>query len=335
MSKKLCLAVVIGRFQPLHDGHVELIRAALERAGRALVLVASAHRPRCPRHPFTAEERGDLIRATFANAASELVIEPLPDRAYNDRAWAAAVQQRVERLAGRADFDDGAVAFLSGPGAAPIDYPRWFPGWSWVRIPARRDIRSAVLRRRFLMSGDTDLPVPAAVREFLAGFAAGAAFRELHDEQAFLEQYRAAWSVSPYPPVFLTADAVVTQAAQVLLVKRGGRPGKGLWALPGGFVDAHETLLEAVLRELCEETGLDLEAVPPSARHAFDAPHRSARGRTVSHGFFFELPPAPVLPDVRGGDDAERAIWLPLARLDAEQPHLFEDHYSIIRYFVG
>jgi bifunctional NMN adenylyltransferase/nudix hydrolase len=65
----------------------------------------------------------------------------------------------------------------------------------------------------------------------------------------------------------------------------------------------------------------------------FDAPHRSQRGRTITHAFYFELEPNTQLPKARGGDDARHAFWLPLAELDPEM--LFEDHYFIIRALIG
>jgi bifunctional NMN adenylyltransferase/nudix hydrolase len=64
-------------------------------------------------------------------------------------------------------------------------------------------------------------------------------------------------------------------------------------------------------------------------RRVFDAPYRSQRGRTITHAFLIELPPAAALPGVKGGDDARHAFWLPLGHVESER--LFEDHYSIIQ----
>ncbi len=142
-----------------------------------------------------------------------------------------------------------------------------------------------------------------------------------------------AWSNAPYPPIFVTVDAIVIQSGHVLLVERKAYPGKGLQALPGGFIRGDESLPAACIRELREETQLKVPGPVLKgsirARRVFDAPFRSQRGRTITHGFLIELAPAPQLPKVKGGDDARHAFWLPLAELAPEM--LFEDHYHIIQ----
>jgi ADP-ribose pyrophosphatase YjhB (NUDIX family) len=57
-------------------------------------------------------------------------------------------------------------------------------------------------------------------------------------------------------PVIFAASAAVWHEGKVLLVKRGRSPGKDFWSLPGGKVEQGETLQEAALREVLEETGL-------------------------------------------------------------------------------
>jgi bifunctional NMN adenylyltransferase/nudix hydrolase len=66
----------------------------------------------------------------------------------------------------------------------------------------------------------------------------------------------------------------------------------------------------------------------------FDAPERSVRGRTITHAFHFALPPG-AQPAVAGGDDADRAQWVPLPRLREMEEQVFEDHYHIVRRFAG
>ena len=72
--------VLIGQFAPLHNGHIALLRRALERADRVIVLIGSAGRARNSRHPWTAAEREQMIREALpAEAASTWLSRSLKD----------------------------------------------------------------------------------------------------------------------------------------------------------------------------------------------------------------------------------------------------------------
>jgi bifunctional NMN adenylyltransferase/nudix hydrolase len=138
--------------------------------------------------------------------------------------------------------------------------------------------------------------------------------------------------------VYLTADAVVTAKGHVLLVRRGGTIGRGLWAAPGGFLEPREQFYAAAVRELAEETGLALPARllrrALCADAVFDHPDRSPRGRIVTRAFHFDLGDA-RLPEVRGQDDAQEAHWVKIAELPGMEEQLFEDHALILDRFLG
>jgi 8-oxo-dGTP diphosphatase len=131
-----------------------------------------------------------------------------------------------------------------------------------------------------------------------------------------------------YPRPALTADTAVFRgpwdARELLLIRRGAEPFAGMWALPGGFVEADEPLERCARRELAEETGLS----PAGAfLHvgAYGDPGRDPRGWTVT--VLFAVPLYPGEPDaVAGGDDAAEAAWHPLADL----PPLAFDHDRLV-----
>ena len=133
-----------------------------------------------------------------------------------------------------------------------------------------------------------------------------------------------------YPRTALTVDALVIalqgKERSILLVKRGNEPYKNQWALPGGFMNMDETLLQACLRELQEETGLQLNDMEQF--RVFDALDRDPRHRTISVVFYAYL--SEILP-VSGGDDAAKASWFPLPQL----PPLAFDHAAIVTEFLS
>ena len=138
--------------------------------------------------------------------------------------------------------------------------------------------------------------------------------------------------MSKYPKPALTVDAVVLsgsgEAIEILVIRRGRAPFRDWLAFPGGFVDAFELPFSAALRELKEETRLDLpptRAIPLSLRAKKD---RDPRGWTISQPFLFWLPESRY---VRGCDDAREAQWVPLREL----PRLAFDHGAILCEALG
>jgi bifunctional NMN adenylyltransferase/nudix hydrolase len=347
-------AVFIGRFEPFHNAHRRVIDKALSIASKVIVLVGSSNKPRSTKDPFFFDERKVMIRSAFdASAASRLLLAPLRDFPYSDDRWMREVQAQVSALI----VADNAV--MNAPRAVALvghfkdhstGYLRMFPQWELVEAPNHEQRNATELRT--LMYDAAQEPdaakgkwmlvqsaVPEGVHAFLAEFARSQPFKQLVREHQFLRDYKVQFAALPYAPTFVTVDAVVVHSGHVLLIQRRAEPGKGLWALPGGFVDTAEHLVDACIRELREETRVKLpEPVlrgSIKATRVFDKPDRSARGRTITHGYFFEFPSG-ELPPVKGGDDAAKARWVPLAEFfDQYEPQMFEDHYGIVCAFLG
>ena len=127
-----------------------------------------------------------------------------------------------------------------------------------------------------------------------------------------------------YPRPAVTADCIViTREAEpkVLLIQRGTQPFNGCWAFPGGFMNMDETTEQCAVRELEEETGLQLSKIQQIG--AYSKVDRDPRGRTVTVAYLAVID-APVA--VTGQDDAAKAEWWPLSSL----PILAFDHDEII-----
>ncbi len=337
--------VCIGTFEPFHNGHQVLIDRALSMARKVIVLVGSADTPRTTRHPWSAVERAAMIHAAFGQADSRLLIRPLRDYLYNEARWAAHVQRIVSETI-QCDGGGRHVGAIGHAQDTASGYLRMFPQWECVPSPSVEGISAADLREHLFSGamGDAgkdsllEAAVPEAVVPLLRSFRNGPHFSELLREYHFFKDYREAWARAPFPPTFVTADAVVIHSGHVLLVRRKHEPGKGLWAFPGGFVDVAETIDEAVIRELREETGIPLptDALRLATRHkqVFDHPERSLRGRTITHAYHFDFPRGD-LPPVKGADDAEQARWVPLGEALQMQAQFFDDHFHILELFVG
>ncbi len=117
---------------------------------------------------------------------------------------------------------------------------------------------------------------------------------------------------------------------RILLVRRGREPFRDHWALPGGFIEEGERLVDAARRELAEETGIAFTG-PLDQAGTWGDPGRDPRGWTVSVVFRGDVGEA--LPAVCGGDDAAEAAW---HRIDGGLPEeLAFDHGEIVASVVG
>lgn len=129
-----------------------------------------------------------------------------------------------------------------------------------------------------------------------------------------------------YPHPAMTADCAVFgfdgKQLHILLIERGIDPYKGMWALPGGFMNIEETIEQCALRELKEETGV--ESIYLEQFHVFSSVKRDPRERVVTVAFLALVRKS----DFRliAGDDAARASWFELDEL----PPLAFDHHDII-----
>jgi len=119
----------------------------------------------------------------------------------------------------------------------------------------------------------------------------------------------------------LTVDGIIFDSGSFLAVKRKNEPFRGMYALPGGFVEYGETVEEAVLREVFEETSLKTKVYLPVG--VYSRPDRDPRGHTVSCVFILSR----VSGKAKAGDDAAAVKWLS----SKEPGELAFDHAEILK----
>ena len=121
-------------------------------------------------------------------------------------------------------------------------------------------------------------------------------------------EYLARYDASMFPHPSVTADFALICGGALLLVKRGGHPCLGMWALPGGFSEPGEDLRQTAIRELSEETGA--AGAEPCLIGIYSRPGRDPRGWTMSGLFAAVLDEEPA---VEAADDARDARWFRMA----------------------
>jgi mutator protein MutT len=136
----------------------------------------------------------------------------------------------------------------------------------------------------------------------------------------------------PSRPIAATI-AVVVRDQQVLLVRRANPPDQGMWGYPGGKIDAGETLAQAALRELHEETGISAEAI--GVLTALDAFDRDADGQVKRHFILIAMLCRWNGGEPVAGDDALEAGWFPVAGLEESGVELSQDVAWVARKAAG
>lgn len=344
--KKYDLIVFIGRFQPFHNAHLEIVKRAFELSRELLFVIGSGNQPstyknpisnHSNRTPFTVQE---LI--TDSIAESKLSVNhhgfKFVNDTYDDVEWCLNVQKEVNSYT---EYLNPRIGLIGCNKDESSYYLKMFPQWDLIEIEKNQNLSATHIRELyFVEEPNMDFirgVVPFEVFKYLDQHKNSEWHNHIVNERRFIERYKSQYASLPYPPVFVTVDSVVFQSGHVLLVRRNAYPGKGLMALPGGFLDANtdRSLEDAMIRELREETGLKVPS--PVLRGSikdfkvFDAIERSSRGRTITHAFNIVLPDG-ELPRVKGGSDADKAFWMPLSKLKSHE--FFEDHYQIINYFI-
>jgi bifunctional NMN adenylyltransferase/nudix hydrolase len=366
------LSIIIGRFQPFHLGHLMCLNTAIQSSTyKTIVLIGSANQPRSTKNPFTYSERKEMISKVIekrlsSSDVSKVIFAPIEDYLYNEERWVAGVQTAVANVCEKYGIKEKVEINLVGHNKDSTSYYlKCFPQWNLLdpglatmgRLKPKETLSSTNLRNyyfsdlftedkvfhTFTSTFTKDLAlfcqaIPFELFEELVKFSETPDYAQLLKEKQFIDSYKKQFESCPYPPTFVTTDAVVVQSGHVLMVRRKAEPGKGLLAFPGGFLDASSdrSIDGAMVRELREETRIKVPAPVLLGNvkevKVFDAIGRSTRGRTITHAYYITLPPGP-LPKVKEGSDASKAKWIPIS--DVKRSECYEDHYEILTYFTG
>ena len=347
--KKYNLAVFIGRFQPFHNGHLAVVKEALKKSKHILFLVGSANSAINIKNPFDFEQRKEFIKLSCNSLGftyKDYTICPLNDSLYSNSVWKSSVEALVRDTVeeNRLDYKKTCiVGFDKDDSSWYIKaFPQWDVEYSHPYYENGTLVNATDIREIFFTNSSLEytklqkviynLPVPSEVSKILFKIITdeNSNYLNLLSEYDFIKKYKKQFEGYKYPPVFQTCDAAVFSGNHILLVRRRAAPGKGLWALPGGFLNINERIKTGIIRELKEETGLALAESQIKLTERFDHPDRSLRARIITDVGLIVLDNNGSLPKVKGSDDADMASWVSVPSILSNRNILFEDHYDII-----
>jgi bifunctional NMN adenylyltransferase/nudix hydrolase len=337
--------VVLGRFQLVHEGHLALIAKAIENDSECYILVGSADKSRNVCNPFTFEERKKMLGVSIFNMKlcprylyqkfNLKEILPVQD-CDTDAEWINCIKNTIQDIKNNnkdsqvnlitCKKDDKTANYIDLIKEAKIfdNVIEVKPYLENGKIISAKDKRKEFFTNTpeyscFWFSMDDYLEMQKKYIE--AGL--------ITEDDLYYANYKE--EVKQYPRIEHTADIAVFHGNNVLLIKRGKAPGKGLYALPGGFVNQNETLKECALRELKEETGLVIaDRLHVRLLRNFDNPNRSRRGRVITT-LYTTLLPEDYDINVEAGDDASSVEWIEAGdALKMDKDAFFEDHYDML-----
>jgi bifunctional NMN adenylyltransferase/nudix hydrolase len=310
--------IFIGRFQPVHQGHVHALGIAASQVEKLYILVGSANQCRSIKNPWTFQERVQMLRNKLRTAnISNYEILPLNDYRYSDSQWMSDVRATV-------DHYDMGVPTLFGHMKEGNNYLTWFPDWPFKSIESQYNVNATAVRQRMFDLKDPDMP------------------ETVQADYAFYEKEKVTFANYPFPETlnFNCSDAILECQGHVLLIQRKFAPGAGAWALPGGFRNRNESFLDCAIRELQEETNV---RVPEKVLRGsivktelFDDPTRSFGIPRNTMAVYMRINPNPdfSLPRANGADDAALCKWVPLTdALNTIQ--MYDDHKDILSKVTG
>jgi len=334
------LGVVIGRFQPFHEAHKNIIQRSIDNNDLTIVFIGSSYRSRSLKNPFTFDERFEMINREFRY--DNVIILPLIDFDYDYQVWIHA----VEKLVNLYKKENTVVNLYGFTKDDSSYYLNMFEDWNFINCKDINDkwkgfdatqLREKYFSKEFKNGYDLKF-LPTSTICFLNRFIKSDEYKEISDLKTNVENYKNLWKNSPYPPIFHSVDAMVLDnTGKILLIERNGEIGCGNLALPGGFLNSTETLMNATLRELKEETNLEISEKFCKFTKTYDKPDRSDIGRMLTTASLFILDKDGSEYSIKASDDARRVFWIPLTELLEDEnifSKLHDDHLSIILNIV-
>lgn len=314
--------IFIGRFQPLHQGHIHSLSIAASQCKKLLILIGSANQVQSIKNPFTLDQRKSMIRNKLRAAGiTNYTMVGLNDHPYNDSAWI----NEVKIIAASIGLENSIqLPVLFGHMKEGNDYLKWFPDWKFRDIESAHIINATMIREQLFAE---DSPIID---------------KNVRDDWKFYQREKELFKDYPFPETlsFNCGDAVATCLGKILLIQRKFAPGADCWALPGGFKNRDETFLDCAIRELQEETNI---RVPEKVLRGsivntelFDSPKRSFGIPRNTLAVHFNIAPNPdgSLPRANGADDAAACHWFDIDYAINEMS-LYDDHKGIISKMLG
>lgn len=350
--KKYDLSIVILRGQIVHNAHIECFKEAFKRSDRVLILVGSSNSPRTIENPFTFAERKVLFDDILNNICGEnehYFIHPINDYILDDQKWVKQIPSAVAHYSNLDNVTISSVAVIGGAknefyiSLLPKEYEIIVPELFVHIVGYKKEViklNATDMRKQYFCNYYEEADkmieplVPVETFKFLQEFRKNKWYGYIAACWGRINDLNKAYGTGP----FFTCDNVIMQKDKILLIKRKNHPGKGLWAIVGGYFDNTDfSLVHGSYRELIEETNISISFEDYQKNivetRIFDNPKRSLVARLITSASFVILP-YDIEYTIKAADDALEVKWFYIDEIMDMANIMYDDHYEIIRSFL-
>lgn len=355
------LAIIPMRCQVFTEGHANLVTKALEMAESVLIVLGSANVASDIKNPFTVYQRHDMLAAWLEQEKiplNRVSVEYLDDDPCEDK-WKEMFFNIVRGYTFNKRWFLDQVVMLGSSKDDDISDRN-----SWLDVPTEHIepynvegfVVSATDIRKLIFTGEVDNLeksleklvienfIPKSTKDYLVDYISTEfqSLKRLRAEYESIQDCKKKYGkvishtgdILPVHWKEITVKGVSIKIPHVLLVKRGGKVGNGLYALAGGFMEDGETFLQAGIREAQEELNINLQGKKFIKSVTKSETDRDPRGRVITQAFRFDVDNKFLKQsEIIAGDDACEFVWLTLDELRVN--NTFLDHYYIIQELLS
>lgn len=326
------LSLVIGRFQPCHNGHLTLIDEARKQGEKTLVLIGSAGKLPDFKNPFSADERLNLLKQVNPEG-DDIIYRTLRDKPTDDE-WVQDVVAQVLSL----EEDPTQVTLF----CAPKD-EQWYRSNLLYPVETVAEDNISATQIRTAWYGNSLWAVEDKIPE---------ATLSLLNNHKDLDRLSTEYSVvsrdhlnkvDSHPfnnPIEPVSFAVIIQDNKLLTGVRGNPRGDGQLGLPGGYINSTESTMDGCMREVNEELSIDLHELIVQGKakciaRSIEENLDDLGARTLGINYLFVVDPSVTLDIEVDNVETTGYQWLPLSEVLTEDIPLFYNHNLVTQRLIS
>lgn len=342
LMKKTKVGLVINSFSLITNDHIKMIEQAASDSDILVFAVGSSRNARNMTSPFTFNERKHILEHIMSSPElreHSYRIVSIEDHPYDGIKWVTNVHSTLYKTLDELmlnNYNINVYAFNNSS-----RYTKMFPSPTFNVIEHDVTCQYSEVMEDFFI-GEREL-IPSIVRPLYEYLTDTSSYHNMVKEYMSVIHMKSAWANAPFPPTFVTTDAVVYTKGHILVVNRNSDIGKGLYCLPGGFLSQSDSVNNGIVRNLKKDTNIKVASNILDSNivntHVFDDPMRSPRGRILTTAGLIVLDNVssidglPRVKNTKG--NKTHAQWVSLYDIEKYRSYFFEDHYHIVKFMLS